>query len=293
MQTKLTVHSIVRAALAIPAIALPALQLLGCFPGPFGGPGPASPGYSAAAMPAPPPAAPLTEAQWAELEARGAAMAQGAGTTNHFATERLQAQGFVVERTLQLTGGWCYAAAITWIGQSQAHATIMWEAGPDGRRVNEQLGGAQERLSPPGGLLRFCADNSGPANLSISSITPSGTIDNNARLEFSVVLGGSQEAPEAALARRQTEAVQGAEAQARIDQNIANAEARDRANQEQRCRDCRDDLVRCREARAVGADYHSRTITTASTCEGQFRECSFPSFTDASRAPDEWPCGRE
>jgi hypothetical protein len=220
-------------------------------------------------------------------------MAQEAGTASHVATERLQAQGFVVEHVFQLTGGWCYAAAVTWATQAQANVSLMFDVAPDGRRVNEQVGGRREAMSPPGGIIRFCADNSGPANLSISALSAGGAIDPNALLEYSVVVGGSAEAPDAAIARRQSEAERGAAAQAQIDANVAAAEERDRQNQVARCRECREDLVRCREARAIGAPHRSRGITTESTCEGQFRQCSFPNLSDASRSPGEWPCGNE
>lgn len=167
-----------------------------------------------------------TDEQWAALEKSAEGKAHEGGATEVAAAVRLSKTGFNVEHPIAVKGGFCYDVGITWGSSWKTSGAVMFVTPEGGKSPNENLGGKNLSLEAPGGLISFCADNPGTANLSLSGVGTNGAILNNELLEYAVVVGARKEAPEQTVARRKAEAEAAEEGRARIETNLYDAELR-------------------------------------------------------------------
>lgn len=167
-----------------------------------------------------------TDTQWATLEKAAEAKAREGGATDVGAAIRLSKTGFNVEHSFAVKGGHCYDVGIAWGSDWKTTGAVMFVAADGGKPPNENLGGKNLSLDAPGGVISFCIDNSGNANLSLSGVGMNGAVLNNELLEYTAVIGERKEAPEQAVARRKAEAVAAEEGRARIETNLYDAELR-------------------------------------------------------------------
>lgn len=218
---------------------------------------------------------PTTAEQWSAAETDAKQSASAADQLESFeAPVRLTVQGMNAEHRFKVQGGKCYAAGLGWAFGAETMASVYFQARPDGQPVNDSVGGANGRLKPHTGVLTFCADRDGEAVLYVSALKPDGSAAMNELLEYAVVIGSRTETAAAAAQRRQVDAERGATAKARIEQNIADAKARDAANLARRCRECRENFRLCQVQSAAARQYPQRGVTVSTSCEAQFGVCA-------------------
>lgn len=233
---------------------------------------------------------PTSAEQWTALENAARNRVEQRGVKDIGSAQRLSETGFAVTHPLELASGTCYEAGLAWGFSGQAHVTISYQPGEDGLMPNDHLASTGGRLEGGLGSVRFCSDHDGTANLSISSLGPSGAITNNELLEYALVLGSKQETSEEMETRRADEAKRASIAGAQIAANIAAAEERERQRMAQMCRDCGDLYIKCRADRAAGST--GSGVTVRNSCELDFQLCPFRgSKFEYDRAKEKAPCG--
>ena len=242
--------------------------------------------------PSAPTPAPMGPDEWARADADAAAAAQASGATQLSQPLHLSQQGYAAEQRVQLEGGKCYALGVGWTWGGTARVSVMFERDAQGRGANDQLGGRNGELAGPG-VVQFCADHDGVANVSVSALSAERVMLTNELLEYSLVLGSRRESPAEASQRRVAEAGSAAASQAQMDANVAAAEERDRRNRQARCSECEEDRTACRVARAHGGTFRSRrSINVSSNCDTQFLYCVYGSTIDVERHRGEDPCAQ-
>jgi len=222
---------------------------------------------------------PATAAQWRELEARAASLAEEGAMKIAF-SEQLTKQGMMVGKAFKVSGGRCYRAGIVWAFGGRAHASVLYQPRSDGRPVNDSVGGARGNLENGAGVLEFCADRDGEAALTVSALGANGAIANDELLEYAFALGTKVEAAGEARARKATDRAAGEQARANIEANIAEAKARERRNLEERCTRCAEQFRACQVRNAYGP---------RANCEGEFELCAAGGYS--RRREDLQQCG--
>ncbi len=235
--------------------------------------------------------APTTEAKWGELEQQAEQLATTDGAKLSLQPTRLSKTGFNLEHRIELRANTCYTMGVSWAFPGKAQVSVNYIPGADGSRPNKSLAGTGEKLSEPGGIVRFCADAKGEANLGISAIdAATGAIRNNELLEYAVAIAAVKERPAETKVRRKKEAARADQRRGEIAGNIAAAKERERRDKElkrrralQNCTPCRSDFTVCMRSRPrVSVNWHSK-------CASKFNKCV---FDGAIFADDEVnPCG--
>jgi hypothetical protein len=228
---------------------------------------------------------PATPAQWSSAEASAAAASTKAGGRELAKPIHAIGQGAFLQARFPVEGGTCYEVGIGWEFASKLHATVMFE-----NQENTQLGGHSETLAPPAGVLKYCADKSGSANLTLSALTTSGVMAASERLEYALVVGSHKEAAADTDVRRKDETQRAASAQATIDANVANARAREEGDRASRCKRCDEDYRACQVDVSFRRAHPRPGVSVNQSCESKFTTCAQGgSFTSAARR--ERPCG--
>lgn len=215
-----------------------------------------------------------TEEQWLALEKMADSKAREGGATEVGAAVRLANTGFMVEHPMEVQGGHCYDVGIAWGSGWTTSGAVMFVAAPGGKSPNASLGGKNIRLESSGGVVSFCVDNPGKANLNLSGLGNNGAILNNERLEYVVVVGSRVEAPEQAAIRRKAEAEAAEEGRARIETNLYDAENRQYgpavAGGCMRCRkqyrNCYNDQKKAAKGEEVSKEAIERCFLSFETC---------------------------
>lgn len=252
-------------------------------------PGPMTPVQSMAMAPGmqAPSHPPATPPEWLAADANAAAAATKAGAQQIDPPLHATGQGAFLQRRVAVEGGTCYEIGIGWAFASRLHATVMFE-----NKENTQIGGHSETLAPPSGVLKFCADKSGAAVLTLSALTRDGAMAVSERLEYALVVGSRKEAAADAEARRQDETGRASAARATMDANVANARARDESDRTSRCRRCDEDYRACQVDASYQRSHPKRGVTVSQSCESKFALCSHGgSYVDAQRHAGDRPCG--
>jgi hypothetical protein len=232
-----------------------------------------------------------TEAQWASLEAQARAAAQGGGGTPE-APLRLAAQGFNVDRKVRVVGPACYTVGVAWAFGGTAQVSVGFQPGEGGKPPNDHFASRGFKVTAPAGTGRFCTDRAGTVSVSVSAIAASGAIANNELLEYAVALAPKAETRGETAARQAEEAKESKAVAAWMDANVEAAKARERANLDRRCRDCRDQFRLCSVNRAYEREHPRPGVTYSTTCESQYQLCAFGgSHFEAQRHPGDRPCG--
>lgn len=233
---------------------------------------------------------PTTAEQWASLEQAALDRVEQRGVKEIGSAQRLMETGFFVAHPLELAPSTCYEAGLAWGFSGQAHVTVSYQPGADGLMPNDHLASTGGKLESGLGSVRFCSDHEGTANLTISSVGPSGAITNNELLEYALVIGSKEETPEESETRRADEAKRASIAGAQIEANIAAARERERQQMARTCRDCGDQYIKCRADRAAGTT--GSGVTVRNSCELDFQLCPFGgSRFNFDRAENKTPCG--
>jgi hypothetical protein len=199
-----------------------------------------------------------------------------------------------VQKDMTLKANVCYTLGVAWSYAKNGTASIGFQPGPDGKVANDAFAVRTFRLNAPGGSGQFCADRDGSATVTVSALNAQGAMAINESLEYAVAIAAKPETPDETKARRQSESQQAAARTAEIQTNIAVAEAREKANLEQRCKECRENFRACQVQTAWDRQHPQPGVHYTTTCESQFRLCSFGGIGrefDAQRHPEEKPCG--
>jgi len=216
-----------------------------------------------------------TDEQWAALEKAADGKAREGGATEVRAAVRLSKTGFNVEHPMEVKAGYCYDVGIAWGSSWKTSGAVMFVAPPGGKSPNANLGGKNISFDAPSGLVTFCVDNPGTANLSLSGLGNNGAILNNELLEYAVVIGTRQEAPEQATARRKAEAAAAEEGRARIETNLYDAEMRQYgAAIAGGCMRCRKQYKNCYDDQKKAAKGESPSKEAVERCYLSFETCA-------------------
>lgn len=215
-----------------------------------------------------------TEEQWVALEKVAEAKAREGGATEVGPAIRLANTGFMVEHPFEVKGGHCYDVGIAWGSGWTTSGAVMFVKPPGGKSPNSNLGGKNIRLESSGGIVSFCIDNPGKANLNLSGLGNNGAILNKERLEYFVVIGTRVEAPEQAVARRKAEAEAAEEGRSKIETNLYDAENRQYgpavASGCMRCRkqyrNCYKDQQKAAKGEEVSQEAMERCFQSFETC---------------------------
>ncbi len=167
-----------------------------------------------------------SEEQWATLEKAADEKVRTNGATDVGKPVRLSKTGFYVEHPISVTAGHCYDVAVTWASGWKTSGAVMFVPGPDGKSPNENLGGKNLSFETSGGMISFCADNAGVANLSLSGVGNNGAMLNNELLEYVVSVGTRKESADQAAARRKEEAKAADQGRSQIEVNLYSSEER-------------------------------------------------------------------
>jgi hypothetical protein len=222
---------------------------------------------------------------------RATAILKRAGYTDLLAPVRIQAAGFMAEARVSVEGGFCYDAALAWDGPQTTMLSIGFEKRPDGKPMNDAFAVVTARLAPPGGEKTFCVDRSGTILVTLTALSPAGTVEMNARFDHTLVLGRRKEGGEAGFRRRDAERARAAAIAAQMDANVAAAKERERRDQALRCRQCDEDYRLCQIEAAARRRNPPPGVTFTTSCEEKFRQCGFGTKAEAYRHPNEWLCG--
>lgn len=230
---------------------------------------------------------PATPAEWSAAEANAADVSTKAGAKQVDKPLHVTGQGAFVQQRIAVVGGACYDVGIGWAFSAKLHATVMFE-----NNENTQIAGHSETLTAPAGVLKFCADKSGAAVLTLSALSKDGAMAASERLEYAVAVGSHKEAGGDAEARRLDEGKRATLAQATMDANVANARARDEANRASRCKRCDEDYRACQVDASFRRRHPTPGMSVNRSCESKFTLCSHNnSYVDAQRHAGDRPCG--
>jgi len=222
---------------------------------------------------------------------RATAAVKRAGYGELLAPVRIQVAGFMAEQRLTVEGGFCYDAALAWDGPQTTMLSIGFEKRPDGKPMNDAFAVLTARLAPPGGEKTFCVDRGGTILVTLTALSPAGTVEMNARFDHTLVLGKRKEGGEAGFRRRDDEKQRAAAITAQMDANVAAAKERERRDQAQRCRQCDEDFRLCQVDAAARRRNPTPGITFTTSCDEKFRQCGFATKSEAYRFASVWPCG--
>jgi hypothetical protein len=222
---------------------------------------------------------------------RATAIVKRNGYSDLLPPVRIQGGGFMAQQRVAVEGGYCYLAGLAWDGPQTTMLSIGFEKRPDGKPMNDAFAVVTARLAAPGGDKAFCVDRGGTLLVTLTALSPAGTVEMNARFDHTLVLGKRKENAEAAFRRRDDEKQRASAITAQMDANVAAAKERERRDQAMRCRQCDEDFRLCQTEAAFRRKYPRPGVTFTTSCEEQFRQCGFGTKSEALRRAGEWPCG--
>ncbi|MEM9692513.1 MAG: hypothetical protein AAGA56_08215 [Myxococcota bacterium] len=249
----------------------------------FGGCARAEPRATALGAMTAPPHAPSTAADWADNERRARAL-----LSSEASPARLVGTGLQVEQSLTVAAETCYELAITWAYPADAMVAVVFLANEEGKRTNASRSAAQERIAGPGGVLRYCADEDGPARLTVTSLEPaSGAIRPRERHEYAYAIAAQEETGTNTERRRAAEKRREAGRRATIANNLNQSDPR---SKEEQALDWERARSRCRMCRTAAQD--CLRSASARTCRSEYQRCVWGSSQGAARHEfDANPCG--